>query len=329
MLIDPFARKITYLRVSVTDHCNYRCFYCRDEYHLNKTSRKELLCYEEMARVIRLFSELGVSKVRLTGGEPLLRRGISDFIKMLSAIPGLTDIPLSTNAHLLAKMAKEIKTAGINRLNISLDSLQAERFKNITRGGDLHRVIQGIDAAVEAGISPIKLNVVVMRGINEDEIEGIIDFALSRQISVRFIETMPIGASGIEATQAHYAEKAMLERIHNHLSARLTPIKPEQTAGPAKNFLVDNGPTAVGTISAFSNNFCAACNRVRLTAKGRLILCLGQENSISLRDALRSGLDDDKIKNLIIKAIVQKPEKHEFETDIYNIANRQMVEIGG
>lgn len=328
-LIDPFNRKITYLRVSVTDHCNYRCHYCRDENHTTHSNKNALLSFEEIAKIARLFSELGVTKVRLTGGEPLLRKDIVKLAALLGKIPNVVDIPLSTNAHLLAPLAYSLKSAGVNRVNISLDSLDPNRFKKITRGGDLNKVIQGIDAAFEAGMHPIKLNMVVMRGVNDDEIEAMIDFAIERKIDLRFIETMPIGMAGIAALNQHYSEAAILDRIHAHLPQQLTRAEPMQTQGPAKGYWVKNTQTHIGTIAAVSNNFCSRCNRVRLTAKGRLILCLGQKNSISLRDALRNNVPDDVIQTQIINAIKHKPEKHEFDTNISNIRDAQMVEIGG
>ena len=178
-IVDPFNRKITYLRVSVTDHCNYRCHYCRDEDHQTHTKKAQVLTFEEIARIVRLFAELGVTKVRLTGGEPLLRKDILDLTRMLGEIPGLSDIPLSTNAHLLPAMALKLKNHGINRANISIDSLIPERFKEITRDGDLKTVINGIDAAISVGMKPIKLNMVVMKGTNDDEIESMIEFAIN------------------------------------------------------------------------------------------------------------------------------------------------------
>jgi cyclic pyranopterin phosphate synthase len=328
-LTDPFNRNITYLRVSVTDHCNYRCHYCRDEDHVTDTARSEILSYEEIARIVRLFAELGITKVRLTGGEPLLRNDILKLATMLGEIPGIDDIPLSTNAHLLSPIANQLQKVGINRVNISIDSLNQDRFEQITRGGDLDKVIQGIDSAIESGMNPIKLNMVVMRGVNDDEIEAMIDFAIERKIDIRFIETMPIGTAGIDAVDHHYSEAEIVKRIRAHLPDRLITVKSKQTAGPAKSYLINNTETSVGTISAVSNNFCSSCNRVRLTAKGQLILCLGQENSISLRDAIRSNMNDNDIKAMIINAITHKPEKHEFDTDIDNIDSAQMVEIGG
>lgn len=328
-LTDPFNRKINYLRVSVTDHCNYHCQYCRDEDHQTYTSRDEVLTYEEIAKIVKIFSELGITKVRLTGGEPLLRKDIIKLTTLLNEIESIEDIPLSTNAHLLAPMAAKLKLSGVNRVNISLDSLDSDRFNQITRGGDLKRVINGIDAAIEAGICPIKINMVVMRGVNDDEIESMIDFAVDRNIDVRFIETMPIGIAGINVVDKHFSEEDIIQRIQSHLPNRLSVVKSKQTDGPAKNFLINHTNSCVGTISAFSNNFCDSCNRVRLTAKGRLILCLGQKDSFSLRDAIRSGMNDGEIKLLIIEGINKKPRRHEFDTALDNISSSQMVEIGG
>ncbi len=328
-LIDKFTRKINYLRISVTDHCNYRCFYCRDELDKSRTIRKQVLTLEEIARIAKIFSELGVTKVRLTGGEPLLRKNILSLVEMLNAIDGITDIPLSTNAHLLAKYAKDLKNTGINRVNISLDSLNAEKFYNITRGGDLNSVLAGIDAAIAVGMNPIKLNMVVMQKTNNNEIEEMLDFAINKGIDIRFIETMPIGTSGINVLKQHISQEQILIRVKKHLTQPLQKINSNVTDGPAHNYHINGLKSKIGIISAISDNFCSTCNRVRLTAKGRLILCLGQKNSISLRDEMRSGKSDDMIKKIIITAIENKPKKHDFNDNEYNISSSQMVEIGG
>jgi cyclic pyranopterin phosphate synthase len=328
-LIDKFNRKITYLRISVTDHCNYRCVYCRDDDHKIWTEHKDILSFEEIIRVVKIFSELGVTKIRLTGGEPLLRKSMVNLVSGLKAIIKINDIALSTNAQLLSPIATDLTQAGINRANISLDSLDEIKFKEVTRGGDLTKVLAGIDSAIKAKMLPIKLNMVVMRGVNEMEIEAMIDYAIAKKIDLRFIETMPIGSAGIEATNQHYSEAEIFKRIDKHLNGKFKKIKSQQTDGPARNFTVDNTSTTLGIISAVSNEFCASCNRVRLTTKGRLILCLGQENSISLRDAMREGKTDTEITKMIIEAIAQKPEKHYFNSNINNIDTVQMVEIGG
>ncbi len=328
-LIDKFGRQINYLRLSVTEHCNYRCFYCRDDEHTPNCKREDILSYEDIEKIVQLFAQLGITKVRLTGGEPLLRRGIAKIAKLISRIDGINDVPLSTNAHLLEKFAGKLYQNGINRVNISIDSLIPERFEKVTRGGDLSEVIKGIDAAIQTGMHPIKMNMVAMRGVNEDEIESMIDFAIDKGIDIRFIETMPIGSAGIEALTQHISKKDILAKINKHLNNQLTPIVSNKTAGPAHNFKIKGTNSTVGIISAVSNNFCQTCNRIRLTAKGDLILCLGQQDSISLRDAVRSDLTDNEIKSMIINAINKKPEKHEFNSVIDNISNRQMVEIGG
>ncbi len=328
-LIDSFGRTINYIRFSITDHCNYRCFYCRLEDHKTFTNKEELLSYEEIARIVRIFSELGVSKVRLTGGEPLLRKNVAELVKLLSQIPNIVDIPLSTNAHLLSGLATTLKSSGINRVNISLDSLQKNKFNEITRGGSINQVIAGIDAAIIANMHPVKLNMVVMQGVNDDEIENMINFAIKKNIDIRFIETMPIGVSGIKYSTNHYSKEQILAKITKHLNNNISPIKKHLTAGPATNYHINNTNTNFGIIPAVSDNFCNSCNRVRISAKGRLLLCLGQENSVSLKDTIRCGKNDKQIKQIIIKAIANKPEKHEFSTNINNINNAQMVEIGG
>lgn len=328
-LIDKFGREINYLRISITEHCNFRCFYCRDDAHTPNCKREDILSYEDIQKIVRLFAEMGISKVRLTGGEPLLRRGIVKIAQLISSIPGITDVPLSTNAQLLGKFAQKLHNNGVNRVNISIDSLIPERFKEITRGGDVGEVISGIDAAIKAGMSPIKINTVAMRGVNDDEIESLVDFAIEKGIDIRFIETMPIGVAGIETQSQYMNEKEILERIKTHLKDKITLIKPGKTDGPATNYKINDANSTVGVISAVSNHFCQTCNRVRLTAKGELILCLGQEDSISLKDLVRSNLTDDEIKQEIMNAINKKPEKHEFNSSIDNISNRQMAEIGG
>lgn len=328
-LIDSFARRICYLRISVTDHCNYRCTYCRPEDDKSNSKRLDILSYEEISRLVGIFANLGVYKVRITGGEPLLRKDIVQLIGLINQHKTITDIPLSTNAHLLPNLAQQLVDAGINRANISIDSLDETRFKTITRGGDLNQVLAGIEAAILAGMQPIKLNMVVMRGFNDDEIEAMVDFAMDKNIDIRFIETMPIGKSGIEALNQHYPQAQIQTRLEAHLGKRLSPVVSTQSQGPARNFAIANSVSQVGIISAVSNNFCTDCNRVRLTAKGDLILCLGQENSISLKDMMRAGKDDKTIEEAIIKAIGLKPEKHDFIANKHNIELRNMVEMGG
>ena len=328
-LIDPFHRSIRYLRVSVTDRCNYRCFYCMPSQGMQWEERAEFLTFEEMTRLIRLFTELGVDKVRLTGGEPLVRRGLLDFVKQLHALPGLKDLSMSSNAHLLAAQAAELKAAGISRVNISLDSLKPEIFRQITVNGDLKPVLQGIDAALEAGMHPVKINMVVMRGLNDGEIESMLDYAVERGADLRYIETMPIGEAGIAGTDYYMPAVEILARLKEHLGEELIPAKGGKGAGPARYYQVSDGPVRVGVISALSRHFCDDCNRVRLTAKGDLVLCLGQEDRVSLRDGLRAGHTDEEIKQEILAAIAKKPRSHEFNDDNSKLSLRHMSSLGG
>ncbi len=328
-LIDPFHRSIRYLRVSVTDRCNYRCFYCMPSQGMQWEERAEFLTFEEMTRLIRLFTELGVDKVRLTGGEPLVRRGLLDFVKQLHALPGLKDLSMSSNAHLLAAQAAELKAAGISRVNISLDSLKPEVFRQITVNGDLEPVLQGIDAALEAGMHPVKINMVVMRGLNDDEIESMLDYAVERGADLRYIETMPIGEAGIAGTDYYMPAVEILARLKEYLGEELIPAKGGKGAGPARYYQVSDGPVRVGVISALSRHFCDDCNRVRLTAKGDLVLCLGQEDRVSLRDGLRAGYTDEEIKQEILAAIAKKPRSHEFNDDNSKVSLRHMSSLGG
>ena len=328
-LVDPFQRTIRYLRVSVTDRCNYRCFYCMPSQGMVWEERAEFLTFEEMTRVIRLFAELGVDRVRLTGGEPLVRRGILDFIRQLSALPGLQDLSLSTNAHLLADHAEELFAAGVGRVNISLDSLKPQVFRQITRNGDLAKVLAGIDAALAAGMRPVKLNMVVMKGLNDDEIEEMLDYSVERGADLRYIETMPVGEAGIEGTDHFMPAAEILNRLKKHVGEELLPAKGGKGAGPARYYQIGDGPVRVGVISALSRHFCDDCNRVRLTAKGDLVLCLGQEDRVSLRDGLRAGLSDEAMKNLIRDAIARKPRSHDFNEDQSRVSLRHMSSLGG
>jgi len=328
-LVDPFQRTIRYLRVSVTDRCNYRCFYCMPSQGMVWEERSHFLTFEEMSRIIRLFTELGVDKVRLTGGEPLVRRGVLDFVKQLSALPGLKDLSMSTNAHLLGDKAETLRAAGVSRVNISLDSLRPEVFRRITRNGELQPVLEGIDAALAAGMDPVKLNMVVMRGLNDDEIEAMFDYAVERGADLRYIETMPVGEAGIDGTGHFMPAVEILARLKRHAGAELVPVKGGKGAGPARYYQVGEGPVRVGVISALSRHFCDDCNRVRLTAKGDLVLCLGQEDRVSLRDGLRRGLDDEEMKALIRAAIARKPRSHDFNADEQRVALRHMSSLGG
>ncbi len=329
-LIDPFNRKIEYVRVSVTDKCNYRCDYCMPERGVHPEGvHTEYLSYDELARIIKAFVSLGVAKIRLTGGEPLVRKNLSYLVEKISKYEGLEDIALSTNAHHLEREAENLTKAGITRANISIDSLRVDRFKNITRGGDLNKVLAGVDKALEVGMKPIKFNMVVMKGTNDDEIEAMVDYGLEKGVEVRFIETMPIGPAGVAMMDQHYPADKILARVRAHIGTDLIPSTGKSHDGPARNYLIAGTNTRIGVISAVSQHFCEACNRVRVTARGILALCLGQEDSVDLRTPLRNGVSDEELKQLIVDAMLKKPEKHEFNENVHKIEFRQMVSLGG
>jgi cyclic pyranopterin phosphate synthase len=307
-LIDPFGRRIEYLRFSVTDKCNLRCFYCMPKGFKDFEQAEHWLTFDETERVIKAFTELGVARVRLTGGEPLLRKNIAELSQRLTALPGLDDLSLSTNAVLLDKHANDLYKAGVSRINVSLDSLKTERFKQIT-GGELQPVLDGLIAAKQAGFSPIKINMVAMKGINDDEFEDMVEFCLEHDFTLRFIETMPMGATGEDATD-HYLD---LQTVKQQLSNRYELIPGVMPGGgPARYVQIKNTRLRIGFITPISQHFCETCNRVRLSVDGTLYLCLGQDDKIELRPLLRNGISNDELKTVLIDAIGLKPEKHEF-----------------
>ncbi len=307
-LIDPFGRRIEYLRLSVTDKCNLRCFYCMPKGFKDFEQPEHWLTFDEIERVIKAFTELGVARVRLTGGEPLVRKDITDLAQRLTTLPGLDDLSLSTNATLLDKQAMALKHAGITRINVSLDTLKPERFKAIT-GGELQPVLDGLMAAKQAGFSPIKINMVAMKGINDDEFEDMVEFCLDHDFTLRFIETMPMGATSDDATD-HYLN---LQTVKQQLSKNFELIPGVMPGGgPARYVQIKNTNLRIGFITPISQHFCETCNRVRLSTDGTLYLCLGQNDKVELRPLLRNGISDDALKNVLIDAIRLKPEKHEF-----------------
>lgn len=327
-LADSFGRRIEYLRLSVTGRCNYRCTYCMPAAHCAAVRRKDELRDIELLRLVRSFAELGVRKIRLTGGEPLARRGIVRLAGDIARLPGIDDLSLSTNGHLLARHAMALRDAGVRRVNISLDSLIPATFARITRSGDLAAVLQGIDAAIEAGLHPIKLNMVVLKGINDHEIEDMLEFAQARGAHLRFIETMPVGEAGAASMAHHYPAHKMLERVRDHCGSDLIPVKGGRGAGPARYYQLGDSSARVGVISAISRHFCEGCNRVRLTARGDLVLCLGQQDRVALGAVLRAGASDDEIKREILAAIARKPERHDFLENAHAI-RLPMSALGG
>ncbi|MCW4151187.1 GTP 3',8-cyclase MoaA [Halomonas sp. 18H] len=312
-LIDNFGRRVNYVRLSVTDRCDFRCVYCMSE-EMTFLPRDEVLSLEELGLVARAFTELGVEKIRLTGGEPLVRRDISRLVDDIGALPGLRDFSMTTNGAGLGRHARELRQGGLERLNISLDTLDAERFKRVTRTGDLGKVLDGMRAARDAGFRRIKLNAVILKGRNDDEVISLVDFARREQVDISFIEEMPLGDVSDHSRAETYCSsdevKAMIEEKHE-----LVPST-ETTPGPSRYFRMTDSETRIGFISPHSHNFCSSCNRVRVTVEGRLLLCLGNEHSVDLRAVLRRHPGNiEKLKEAIIAAMPLKPERHHFTTD--------------
>ena len=299
------------MRLSVTDRCDFRCQYCMAE-TMEFLPRSEVLTIEELLRTARLFTELGVRKIRVTGGEPLIRRGVHELFKGLGALAGLDSLALTTNGSQLAHSGYALRDAGVDSINISLDSLQAERFKAITRIGDLDSVLRGIDRAVECGFDRIRLNAVILDGLNRDEVVPLTHYALEKSIHIAFIEEMPLGQVNVGGKPLAYVSSNTLQKeLAEHFT--LVPMTASDTAGPARDFLIAGSQTQVGFISPHSHNFCAQCNRLRISAEGRLLMCLGNEESIDLRRLLRTGSTDEKIKTTIIESLSIKPERHVFD----------------
>ena len=307
-LTDKFGRTIEYLRLSVTDRCDLRCNYCMPEGFKDFEVPEDWLSFAEIERVIRVFGELGTRRIRITGGEPLVRKNLAELATRLAALPGIEDLSLSSNATRLQKQAAPLKQAGISRINISLDTLRADRFKEIT-GGKIDKVLKGLMAAKEAGFQPVKINMVVMRGVNDDEVEDMVQFCIEHDFTLRFIETMPMGDTGRNASLQYIP----LNEIHDRLAKKYTLIQTKMNGGgPARYVRIEGTELRIGFITPMSQHFCDTCNRVRLSVDGTLYLCLGQEASYPLRELLRAGITDEELKQHILKAIDLKPEKHEF-----------------
>ncbi len=324
-LIDPFQRTIEYVRLSVTDRCDLRCRYCLPEGYRDFQEPESWLNFDEIERVMRAFTELGVARIRLTGGEPLTRRDLPTLASRLARLPGLEDLSLSTNAVQLKKYASALFQAGVRRLNVSLDSLQADRFSAITGGGHLNKVLDGLMQAKAVGFKPIKLNMVVMRDVNEDEIEGMVRFCLEHDFTLRLIETMPLGDTGRAATEQFVDLQKIRERLAQTFD--LVPaVMPG--GGPARYVQVAGTDLKIGFITPLSQHFCETCNRVRLTADGTLYLCLGQNDKVELRPLLRQGISNEDLKQEIRAAIALKPERHEFKEQPRKII-RFMSSTGG
>ncbi len=325
-LRDRFGRHLRYLRISVTDRCNMRCDYCRPASDAFRVERQaQLLRYEEIARIARVAAELGVRKLRITGGEPLVRRNLPQLVGMLADIPGIRDLAMTSNASLLARHARALAQAGLRRINISLDSLRPLRFRSLT-GYELRPVLAGIDAAIEAGLRPLKLNTVLMRGINDDEVGRLIDFARERGATIRFIELMPM-KQGLDWRRHYLSIDELLRRDDVRERVQIDAAMAEGSEA-ARYLPLRDGSGKVGFIMPMSARFCEGCDRLRLTADGGLRSCLPADQQLQLRDALRRGCDDDEIRSLFLRSALLKPE-----IGVYDLSpdgkKRSMIHIGG
>jgi len=322
-----FGRTVDYLRISVTDRCDLRCVYCMSE-NMTFLPREQLLTLEEIIQIGRCFTELGVSKIRITGGEPLHRRNILSVFEAFGQLDGLNDLTLTTNGTQLHRFAKPLADAGVTRVNISLDTLDADRFKALTRNGDIDKVFNGIDAAQKVGFKRIKLNAVVLKNRNHDEVCALVEHAIKRGIDISFIEEMPLGVIGDHDREECYYSSDEIRRDLERQFA-LIPTT-ETTGGPSRYYRIANEQSRVGFISPHSHNFCDTCNRVRLTAEGRLLLCLGQEHSVDLRAVVRASPGDDAaLKQAICEAMEIKPLGHDFDLSAKPVIFRHMNHTGG
>ena len=326
-LVDKFGRRVDYIRLSVTDRCDFRCVYCMTE-DMTFLPRTQILSLEEIYQVARAFTDLGVKKIRLTGGEPMVRSDIMSLIKKLGKLSGLEELLLTTNGAQLEKYALPLKEAGLSRINISIDSLDADRFKRISRVGKLEKVLAGIDAARKAGFDRIKLNSVIMRGYNEDEVIPLTDYALSRGIDIAFIEEMPLGEASDHSREVTTCSN---DWVRGQIEQKYRLVdSTARTAGPSRYVQVIGKNSRIGFISPVSHNFCEDCNRVRVTVEGRLLLCLGNEHSVDLRELLRDGgSTHDDLKQAIIKSMDLKPERHYFYDKDHSQPVRLMNMTGG
>ncbi|WP_227657404.1 GTP 3',8-cyclase MoaA [Candidatus Magnetaquicoccus inordinatus] len=343
MLIDSFGRTIRYLRVSVTDRCNLFCNYCRLPNETLLPNNRELLDFDELVRLLRIFLQLGIERIRLTGGEPLLRRNLVGLVQEISRLPGLQELALTTNALLLERYAVALRAAGLQRVNISLDSLKPQTFDAITQRHlmrpdlfaerqeqqGLPAVLAGIAAARAAGLHPVKINMVVMRGINDTEIVDMVHYAHQHGLLLRFIETMPVGEAGLDMADHFIPAEEILEQIQRHFARQLLPIAGKQGSGPARYFRLADSSAEIGVISARSRHFCDTCNRMRLTSKGSLVYCLGRSDRMDLKQLLRSGAGDEQIKESILAAVALKPQQHEFEQKEFYRPSNRMSALGG
>jgi GTP 3',8-cyclase len=328
MLLDSFNRRINYLRISLTDRCNLRCIYCMPEQGVPKLIHEDILTYEELVRLARLSVGLGIEKIRLTGGEPLVRKNIVDLIKTLKEIPGIRDISLTTNGVLLAEKVRALWEAGVKRINISLDTLDSKKFTEITRFDFFNQVWEGIREAERIGFSPIKINVVALKGINDDEILDFGRLSYEKPYHIRFIEFMPVGPENGWSTERFLSTEEIIKKLE--ILGPLSPVNGQGFDGPAKRMAFEGARGEIGLISPISEHFCPACNRLRLTAEGRLRACIFSDDETDLRTPLRNGVSDGELESIILGTITRKPKEHPLQMNsLPRKCQRQMSKIGG
>ena len=330
-MFDKFDREINYLRVSITDRCNLRCNYCRPKEGISLKGHADILRYEEIIRIVSIAVKMGLIKVRITGGEPLVRRGFIEFIAALKKIKGLQDISLTTNGILLEQYAQDIFDAGITRINISLDSLNKEKYFQITNGGSLDAVLRGIAKAEQIGFSPIKINAVAIKGFNDDEVLDFAKLAVDKPFQVRFIELMPMGQANSVHGEDYFPMSQLIQKISAKCELEQLKVKESKSAGPATIFKIKGGLGELGFINPVSSHFCSTCNRLRLTADGRLRACLLKDEEIDLKKELSENCSDAVLESLIQEAILLKPKHHDLDCSDRHLkkCHRDMSEIGG
>lgn len=323
-MIDNTGRKIEYLRVSITDRCNLRCVYCMPKDGIELINHEEILTFEELYRVIKASSSLGISKIRITGGEPLARKGIIEFIRNIKSIPGIEEVSLTTNGILLEEYLDELLKAGLDRINVSVDTLNEELYSKITRHKGLDKVLRGINAALDKGIKRVKINTVIVKEINNEEIMDFVELIEKIPVDVRFIELMPIG-EGKKYTQVSNDE------IKNIIlkNRELMPFFNVEGSGPATYFKTQSSKGSIGFISPISHEFCNKCNRIRITSEGFLKLCLHWNDGVDLKKSLRNKVSDEQLNKIIYNSVKQKPYRHEFKSQNEHSDCRNMSQIGG
>lgn len=324
---DNHGRRIEYLRVSITDRCNLRCVYCMPDGGLDMLEHADILSYEEILRIVGLAARMGITKVRLTGGEPLIRRNVCDLVQRIKAVPGIRSVGLTTNGVRLVDMARPLWEAGLRRINISLDTLNSLKFQKITKRDYFQEVFQGIATAEEEGFAPIKINVVAIRGINDDEIPRFAQWSMEKPYAIRFIEYMPMGHQW-ERHRSRFLPASKIRRLLETLG-RLHPVESSPLDGPSQRFKFESARGEIGLISGLSNHFCHACNRLRLTSDGKLRPCLLSEHEVDVKTPLRQGCSDDVISSLMREAIAMKPKRHGLELSDHERRLRHMSRIGG